>query len=343
MNTLIVLCVSVMAAVATPAELYRPIQVQDTNAVSNFNLDALTLNIDDLGLLRAAPLPVNEDFTAIMLDLLPEFTGVLKKFSGAGSSQFSPSGAVSSFFPIVRMAIEKKAKNEGRSLTKDEERLLTLSETSINLSTNVIDSLSLKADTFKIITDVMGIVKPIMEVNALSQDRKLTEAELAEIKQIEGIAKFTLQTMKDLKSENTVAGIVNSNLRLARAVMESNAKAQGKWSIAWEDEQTLNQIRDTINMALEISTNFQSMSPNMADMVPSFMKLSNFIYNTRAAHENRGITWEEQKQLRFTEATLKNALGFTQDLATGNASEDTLKNFMVNTRKLIEQRRTNSF
>merc|ERR1712198_514884 len=115
MRTLIILCISLIGAKANPsADIYRPLQVRNTNAVSGFNEE-------NLGFLEPQPIPADEEFTAIMLDLLPEFTDVLKQFGGAQGGRLSITDMVSSFFPIVHKALEAKAKNEGRTLTNEEE------------------------------------------------------------------------------------------------------------------------------------------------------------------------------------------------------------------------------
>lgn len=293
-------------------------------------------NTDNLGFLVPQTVPANQDFTAIMLDLLPEFSSVLKNFGGAQGAQLSPTQAVSVFFPIVRKALQAKAQSEGRTLARDEERLLTLSETSIKLSTGVIENLSVNDSVSNIITNVMSIARPIIEANAVSQGRALSQKEEQDISQIEG----AVQLMDDLTKDNSTVGIIASNLRLARFVMEAQARAQQR-TLSKEEEISLNQIGGAINTAVEIIQDFNGFGNDLAKMIPTFMRLSRFLYEARASNESRNITPEEVQQLRFTEITLTNALGFIQEMVTGSASQDSLTNFITTTRRLFEQRAIN--
>jgi len=316
----ILLCVSVMTAMAVPTA---------TNAVSDF----------DLGSLAPQTLPVDEDFSAIMLDLLPEFTDVLKNFGGAQGAQLSVTEAVSVFFPIVRKALEAKATSEGRTLTDAEERLLSLSETSIKLSTGVIESLSVNSSASDIISNVMSVTRPIMEANAASQDRALTQKEVEEISQLEGGVGFTIQAMNDVANDQSIEGIIASNLRIARYVMEARAKAQYR-TLSFQEENSLKQVEGAINTSVEIMKDFNNLGNNVAEMVPTFMRLSKFLFESRARDEYRSVSWQEKEQLRNTETTLTSALDFVQGIITGTASEESLNNFMTSIRKTINNGRS---
>jgi len=326
-TTTILLCVSVMTAVAVPtANLFQPHQAQNTNF--------------GLGSLAPQTQPVDEDFSAIMLDLLPEFTNVLKNFGGAQGAQLSVTEAVSVFFPIVRKALEAKATSEGRTLTNAEERLLSLSETSIKLSTGVIESLSVNSSASDIISNVMTIARPIMEANAASQDRTLTQKEVEGISQLEGGVTFTIQAMNDVANDQSITGLIASNLRIARYAMEARAKSQFR-TLSIEEENSLNQVEDAINTSVEIMQDFNKLGSNVVEFVPTFMRLSKFLFEARAKNESRLVSWEEEEQLRYTERTLTSALGFVQEIVSGTASEESLNNFMTTTRKLFEQRAIN--
>jgi len=327
-KSLIVLCTLVMAAVAGPAvDLYRPDQAQEVFRVFNF---------EDLGVLKPQPPPVDDDFSAIMLDLLPEFTGVLKKFGGSKGAQLSPTDMVSVFFPIVRKAFEAKAKSEGRTLKKEEERAISLTETATTLSTRVIEGLSVNSSPTDIIYDVMSVTRPIMEANAASEDRKLTQDENQQISLLEGSIASTIKTMEDMTKDNSTTGIIASNIRLAQDIMELQAKAENR-HLSWEEQKSLNQVASAIQTGNEIMNDFSGFGSNVAEMVPTFMRLTRFLYDQRALNESRVVSWEEEKELRFTKSTLTNSLGFIQEIITNSASEDSLKKFMTTTRKMFEQ------
>jgi len=319
-----------MTAVALgTANFYSPLQVHNINAVSSSD-------VGNIGLLEPQSIPVDEDFTAIMLDLLPEFTDVLKKFGGAQQAQLNPTEAVSAFFPIVRKALEAKALSEGRTLTKEEDRLLFLSETSITLSTGVIENLSVDDSASKIITDTMSIARPIMEANAAIQERKLTDQEKLDLIQLEGGVAITIKTMEDMIKDNSTVGIIASNLHLAQFLMESQAKYQNR-RLSWNEKESLRQLGDVIYDAVDIMQDFNNLGNNPVEMVPISSRLIKFLYEARAMNESRLVSWREEEEIRFTEGVLKAALGLIQNMVSGTVSEGSLTNFMTTTRQLFKQ------
>lgn len=277
------MCTLVMAAVAIPA---NPIFTTDLSQPKpfqrNFASDIST-DTEIIGFLEPQVYEENDDFSAIMLDLLPEFTTILKKFGGSNGAKLGPTEMMSAFFPIIRKAMEAKAKSEDRELTDEEIKSLNLSETSIFLATSVMESINEKDSTSQIINTLMSIARPIMEAKAANEDRGLT----------------------------------------------------------FQESQSLTQTENAINAAFTIMDDFNGIDNNIADMVPTFMKLSKFILEARAQNESRLVTYEEEEFLRFTESTMTGALDFIQEIISGVATAEDIEQFISTTRSLFEQQAIN--
>jgi len=317
------------------AEAFRTADFSTSTQVYNIN-EVPSFDTGKMGVLEPQSISTNEDFTVIMLDLLPEFTDVLKKFGGVQAVQLSPTDLVSAFFPIVRKALEAKAKSEGRSLTKEEERLLLLSETSVTLSTGVIENLSVNDRPSKIIKDTISIARPIMEANAAIQERKLTKKEELDLNQLEGGLAITIKMMEDMIKDNSTFGIIASNLQLAQFLMESQATYENR-RLSWMEENSLRELGDVFYNAVDIMQDFNNLGNNTSDMLPTVMRFTKFLYEARARNESRMVSWKEEEEIRLTEGVLKASLRFIDEMVSASASKNSLINFMTTIRNLFQQ------
>jgi len=317
------LCMSVISAVAIPQ---GGTHYQAANIISN---NKMGKSLSDNSL------------SSHMFDLLPEFAGAINKLaSQKGLSR--PGDMIAMFFPIVRKAMEAQAAAQQRSMSKEEEGDLELTESVIVLSVGVMDELmstSFNKDIGKVINSMLRISRPIVEENAKREGRPLTTKEKTFLYYFESGYKFTIEAMDSFSKNFSPENMIDAAGKVAEYIMDARAKAEGR-ELSWEEKDTIKDYKKQLIEVMHITEGFSGFN-STDEFIGNFMRLMRFVMTANAKAElpqRWSLTWEEEKLLKITEVSLKETNRLITDLNRGSITPQELDSFGKNTRKMWQAR-----
>lgn len=288
--------------------------------------------------------PPADSLSSHILDLLPEFASAINGLT-AKDGLSRPAEMIATFFPIIRKAMEAQAISKERSMSPKEEGDLELTEKIITLSVGVMDELMatpITKDAGAAINSLMKISRPIMEANAKREGRRLTTKEKTFLYYFESGYTFTIEALNAFKKDFTPDNMIDASGKVAEYIMAARAKAEGR-ELSWEEKDIVKDYKKQLIEVLQITKGFGGVLKSTDEMVANFMRLMRFVMTSNAKAElpkRWALTWEEEKLLKTTEASLKQTDSLLRDLNSGSISKNELDVFGKNTRALWEARAT---
>ncbi|CAL4174121.1 unnamed protein product, partial [Meganyctiphanes norvegica] len=322
---LVLLCMSAMSAVAIPG-------VSTPYRVANVLVSKNTQKTSS-----------DNSLSSHLLDLLPEFADAINGITAKGGLG-KPAEMIATFFPIIRKAMEAQAAAGQRSMSKKEEGDLELTETVITLCVGVMDELMTSSfknakDVGKAITSLLRISRPIVEENAKREGRQLTTKEKTFLYYFESGYQFSIEAMEAFAKDFSPENMIEASGKVAEYIMEARAKSEGR-ELSWEEKDTIKDYKKQIIEVSHITKGFSGF--NTTDkFIANFMRLMRFVMvsNAKAELPKRwALTWEEEKLLKTTEASLKQTDRLITDINRGSITTQELDSFGKNTRKMWEVR-----
>lgn len=265
-----------------------------------------------------------------LLDLLPEFsTAVDGLASIPGSMQ--PLDMISTFFPIIHKALEAQAAGTNQLLTEEDEADMAMTITVIDLSVRSISQLMSpkhSADIGNMITSLLSISRPIMEANAKRERRPMTKVEKTFLFYFENGFNFFIESMKDFTKEITPENMVKASSKVASYVLGARAREEGR-QISYEEKESIKDAENQIITTIDIMRGFYG-NPAIEDLTATFMRLMNFIMNSKARSElprRWALSWQEKLLINRTDTTLRNLGSLISNIHDSSATSEELAGF----------------